>query len=364
MNTRLWLIAGVMLGAVTSGCSDAGKAAGETGRLPVAVETAPAALTDVQDSVEVVGSLAPKFSADIKSEFTAVVAEVYVTEWVAVRKDQPLARLDTREGEAEVEAVKASLLQAEVAETRAQREQERAIKLKDVGLITQQGLDDARSAREAAAATTAAVRAQLRSAETRLAKSMIRSPFDGVVAARWVNVGDRVESMGGSPMFRIVDSRVLDLTVSVPSTRIAALRVGQELQFTSDAAPGRTFTGTVAHINPSAEDSSRTIKVMVEVHNADGALKGGLFVKGRIVTGARAQVLSVPRAALLTWDLENKRAEVFTVDGGVARRRTITTGATLGDAVEVAGGLTAGETVITRGGFNVRDGDRVTVAGA
>jgi membrane fusion protein, multidrug efflux system len=364
MSMRLWLIAGVAVTAVTSGCSDSSKAAGDGSRPPVAVETAAAALTEVQESIEVVGTLAPKFSADIKSEFTAVVAEVYVTEWVAVKKDQPLARLDTREGEAEVEAVKASLLQAEVAETRAQRELERAIKLKEVGLITSQGLDDARTAREAAAATTAAVRAQLRAAETRLAKSMIRSPFDGVVAARWVNVGDRVESMGGSPMFRIVDNRVLDLTVSVPSARLAALRVGQPVEFTSDAAPGRSFTGTVAHINPSAEDASRTIKVMAAVANADGALKGGLFVKGRIGTGARAQVLTVPRAALLTWDIESRRAEVFTVDGGAARRRSLTTGAAIGEAVEVTGGLAAGEVVITRGGFNVRDGDRVTVAGA
>jgi RND family efflux transporter MFP subunit len=364
MSMRLWLIALVGAATVTSSCSKATKAESETGRPPVAVETATVALAEIQESVDVVGSLAPKFSADIKSEFTAVVAEVYVTEWVAVGRGQLLARLDTREGEAEVEAVGASLLQAEVAETRAQREQERSVKLKEVGLITQQGLDDARTAREAAAATTAAVRAQLRSAETRLAKSMIRSPFDGIVASRYVNVGDRVESMGGSPMFRIVDNRVLDLTVTVPSTRIAALRVGQELQFTSDAAPGRTFTGTVAHINPSAEDASRTIRVMAEVRNADGALKGGLFVKGRVLTGARSQVLTVPRAALLSWDLESKRAEVFTVDNGVARRRAITTGAAIGDAVEVAGGLAAGEAVITRGGFNVHDGDRVTVAGA
>jgi membrane fusion protein, multidrug efflux system len=364
MNQRAIVAVMALVAGVTASCSDTAKAKTEGGRPPVAVETAPVAPAEVQESIDVVGTLAPKFTADVKSEFTAVVAEVFVTEWVAVKKGQPLARLDTREAEAEVEAVKASLLQAEVADTRAQRELERAIKLKDVGLITQQGLDDARTAREAAAATTAAVRAQLRSAETRLAKSMIRSPFDGVVAARWANVGDRVESMGGSPMFRIVDNRVLDLTVSVPSARLAGLKVGQELHFTTDAAPGRSFTGTVAYINPSAEDASRAIKVMAEVANADGALKGGLFVKGKIVTGSRSQVLTVPRAALLSWDLESRHAEVFTVEGGVAHRRSITTGTAIGEAIEVASGLAAGDTVITRGGFNVRDGDRVSVVGA
>ena len=363
MNGKACVVVMALVAGVTASCSETAKAKTEAARPPVAVETAVAAARDVQQAIDVVGSLAPKFQADIKSEFTAVVAEVYVTEWVKVAKGQPLARLDSREDEAGLEAVKASLLQAEVAETRAQRELERAIKLKEVGLITQQGLDDARTAREAAAATTAAMRAQARVAETRLTKALIRAPFGGVVAARMVNVGDRVENMGGGPMFRIVDTSVLDLTVHVPSARLSELAIGRQLSFTTDAVPGRTFTGVVAHINPTAEDASRAIPVMVEVRNDDGALKGGLFVKGRIVTGSRAQVLTVPRAALLTWDLESRRAEVFTIDGDVARRRSITTGAVVGDVVEVAAGAAAGEAVIVRGGFNVRDGDRVVAAG-
>jgi len=364
MSPKPLLLATALLAGVTASCSDTAKAKTGAERPPVAVETAAATARDVEQAIEVVGALAPKFQADIKSELTAVVAEVYVTEWVRVTGGQPLARLDSREDEAALEAARAALLQAEVAETRAQRELERAVKLKEVGLITQQGLDDARTAREAAAATTAAVRAQARVAETRLTKAMIRAPFNGVVAARMVNVGDRVENMGGGPMFRIVDTRVLDLTVTVPSAQLAALKVGQQMSFTTDAVPGRTFTGTVAHINPSAEDASRAIPVMVEVRNDDDALKGGLFVKGRIVTGARLQVLAVPRAALLTWDLESARADVFVIDGDVARRRSLTTGVAFGDAVEVVSGLTSGEIVITRGGFNVRDGDRVVVTGA
>jgi RND family efflux transporter MFP subunit len=363
MSVRTWVVAMAVVAGATASCSDTAKAKTEAGRPPVAVETAAAAARDVQVAIEVVGSLAPKFQAEIKSELTAVVAEIYVTEWVRVAKGQPLARLDSREDEAVLEAAKASLLQAEVAETRSQRELERALKLKEVGLITAQGLDDARTAREAAAATTAAVRAQVRAAETRLAKTMIRAPFDGVVAARFASVGDRVENMGGGPMFRVVDTQVLDLTVNVPSARLGELAVGQELTFTSDAVPGRTFSGKVAHINPTAEDASRAVAVMAEVDNRDGTLKGGLFVKGRILTGTRAQVLAVPRAALLTWDIANRRAEVYTVDGDVARRRSIATGAALGESVEVASGLAAGDVVVTRGSFNLRDGDRIVVVG-
>ncbi len=225
--------------------------------------------------------LSPKFGADVKSEYTGIVTEVYVTEWVKVKKGDPLARLDTREidvllqkARAAVELAKANLLQAEVAEHRANREYERALKLKEEGLITQQSLDDARTEKEAAKARIEAARAQLKVAEedvqqaqTRLSKAMIRSPMEGVVSLRNVNVGDFVGEMGGKPMFRIVDNRILDLTVTVPSAEMAAVHVGQPLTFSTDALPGKVFTGKVMFINPAVNEADRSVKVVAEVDN-------------------------------------------------------------------------------------------------
>ncbi len=117
--------------------------------------------------------------------------------------------------------------------------------------------------------------AQTRTAQARLAKSTIVAPISGVVAFRGVNVGDRVENMGsGEPLFRIVDNRLLDLTVSVPSSRLSDVKVGQAIEFTTDALPGRTFTGKVMFINPAIDAASRSAKVVVEVPNQDGAAEG------------------------------------------------------------------------------------------
>src|SRR5436190_13032396 len=85
------------------------------GRAPVAVTVARAAVRDMTDAVDVVGSLAPKFFADVKSEVTGVVTAVYVTEWAAVRAGDPLARLDASETEAAIAALKAAAAQAAVA---------------------------------------------------------------------------------------------------------------------------------------------------------------------------------------------------------------------------------------------------------
>jgi membrane fusion protein (multidrug efflux system) len=350
---------------VTAGCSRRGESeANQVGGKPVvAVEVSPAARANLPQSIEVVGSLAPKFAADLKSEVTSVVEDVYVTEWVHVSKGQPLAKLDTRESELAVEAAKAALLQAQVAQDRADRELERTTNLKEFGLATQQNLDDARTAKDAAAATTAAAKAALKAAETRLAKAVIRAPMDGVVAFRGVSVGDRVENMGGNaPMFRIVDNRLLDLTVTVPATKSAGLHVGLSLEFTTAALPDRTFRGTVRFINPTVSEADRSVKVVAEVRNEDGTLRGGMFVKGQIKTGERTGVLQIPRAALLSWDLERNTGEIFVINGDVAERRTVRTGEVTGESVEVVQGIAPGEKVVTRGGFNLRPGDRVEIA--
>ena len=358
--TTLGLAAALAL----AGCSRNGE--GETTvvaaeKPPVAVDAVTATPGEMVDAIDVVGTLQPKFAADVKAEFTAVVDEVFVSEWVRVSKGTPLARLDTRDGETGVEAARAAVAQAEVGETRAERELERALKLKEVGLMTQQGLDDARSARDAAAATTAAARAQLGAAETYLTKAILRAPFDGIIAFRGVNPGDRVESMGGPVLFRIVDPRLLELVVTVPSVRLAALAVGEQLEFSSDAFPGRTFTGEVKFINPEVDPATRSVKVVALVPNRTEELRGGLFVTGRILAGTRSGVLMLPRAALASWDVDKQTAEVFVLDGERARQRSIQTGAVSGDTIEVRSGLSAGDRVVTRGGYNLKDGDRVKV---
>jgi len=354
--------------AAVAGCGSASESAASAapaaGKPPVAMGVATVAATDLQDSVEVVGSLEPKFSAEVKSEVSGIVNAVYVTEWVPVRRGARLARLDTTETEAGIKALEAMEAQARVNEARARREHERALQLKQYGLITPQNLDDAKTAVDAAEAGTAAARAQVQAAQARLAKSFITAPIDGVIALRAVNVGDRVENMGGGglPLFRIVDNRLLDLTVSVPSSRLAQVQVGQPLEFTTDALPGRTFTGKVMFINPTIDPASRSAKVVAEVRNTDGQLKGGAFVKGRILVANRSGVLQVPREALQNWNVEQATADVYVVRGDTADRRQVRIGGATATSVEILDGLQAGEQVVTRGSFALKPGDRIAPA--
>lgn len=372
------LVLFLLVAACSKGGDAAKKEAPEATRPPVAVETAVAATGELTTGIDVTGSLAPKFEVDVKSEVTGLVREVYIAEWVHVEKGQSLAKIDVREQEslvkrmeAALEAAKASHLQARVGDNRARRELERMKQLKDAGLATQQGLDDAGTEADAAASRVVAAQAQVRAAEedldqvrTRLAKALIIAPMAGLISERRVNVGDLVGETGSNQtLFHVVDNGTLNLTVTVPSGLMAGLKRGQPLEFTTDALPGRTFRGTVMFINPAVNEADRSVRVIAEVNNASGELKGGLFVKGRIVTGSRSRVILVPREALSGWDVVGKKARLFVAAGEMAKLREVRTGVVVEAGAEIVSGLEPGDTYVVRGAFNVRDGDRLLIAG-
>ncbi len=296
-----------------------------------------------------------------------------------------------------VDTAKAGLAEAKVAADGADREYERLRKLKEAGLVTQQAQDGALTQRDAARARAVTVQAQIaaaeaqaavaeaqasaaasqvtaaeaqaavvrediRAIETRLGKTVIRAPFDGTVAERLVNPGEVVGEMQ-KVIFVLVDNRLLDLTVSVPSGEMNRLRAGQTVEFSVDTFPGRTFTGRVSFINPSVSPADRSVRVTAEVANDPEVLKGGLYVTGRILTGTRSDVIRVPRSALFNWDVPAGRGDLYVVEGDVARRRTVEVGAVTGDQAEISKGLAAGELVVVRGGFNLKDGERVVAGG-
>lgn len=361
-----------------AGCSSEKNKGTEAGKPAVAVEVSPVASRELVEGVEVTGSLEPKFSADVKTQIPGLVKQVFVTEWVRVRKGQPLASIDVSEAEAlvkraeaSVESTRAGLAQAAVTLNRAEREEARMLKLKEAGLATQQSVDDARTETEAARARVEAARAQIRVAEeevrqsrVRQGKGLVTAPMDGVVALRDVNVGDLAsDAATGKPIFRIVDNRILNLTVTVPSSDAARITMGQPLEFSVDALPDKVFTGKVMYINPELSTGDRSLRVIAEVRNNGDLLKGGLFAKGRILTGKRAQVLQVPRSALTAWDTASRTGRLFVVSDGVARLKQVETGIISGDLVEIVKGVAAGEQLVVRGSFNLKDGDRVSLAG-
>jgi RND family efflux transporter MFP subunit len=264
---------------------------------------------------------------------------------------------------------RAQLLQAKVDLSRTKREWERACKLKEGGLVTGQDLDERKTAQESAEARTVLCQAQISQAESQVAearsflnKTVIRAPIQGIVHERKVDTGDWVDK--GTLLFSIVDNRILDFTANIAAADLHQIREGQAIIYTVDGLPDKNFNGRVKRINPMVSASDRTGRVQAEVDNRDGVLKGGAYARGRIIIEDKPQVLALPKTAFIGRDLGKNSGRIFVLqEGGVARTREVATGLEDQNMVEIRSGLEQGEKVVNRGGFNLRDGDRVSETG-
>lgn len=364
INKRKRVIEMAVIGCLISLCPvlsscDPDTVSVRVGKPPAAVEVVKASEGVVEDGLDVVGVLCPRKEVYIRAEIPAKVVEVYVSEWEPVTKGQPLAKLDSRELYEVSRSAEAAFVQAAAQRKRAQREYDRAVKLYRRDVIARQVLDNAKTDLETAIATEDAAKSEVALAKTRLGKMLINSPIDGIVSMHAVHVGD---SAGGDALFRVVNSDSFDLRMNIPSGRIHVVKVGQEVRFTTDAAPGKIYGGTVSYINPAVDEASRTVKVTAQIPNADRTLRTGLFVKGRIVSGTGYKMLMVPRAALTSWDMEQMKGELFVIEGGKAVRHAVDLREVEGGSVQIASGLEAGEAVVVRGAFLLHDGDPVITA--
>lgn len=317
-------------------------------------------MEDVEEKIEVVGNLSAKYETSVSSELPAVVEEVYVTEWVRVKKGTPLAKLDIKELEVQLQAQKASLEEAKASYERAKREYERMEKLYSAGLATKQNVEDARTFLLTQNAYLDARIAQVQLLETKIKKGLILSPIDGFVKERMVSKGDYV---GKDPLFKIVDLSILDLTLKVPSIYLKDIKIGSPVYFKTDSIPGQVFEGKISFINPAVDPSSDTIKVMAEVKNPENLLKAGLFVKGYIRKKEVYKAILLPKQVFLNFNLKENKGKIFLFNNGTAHLKEIEISGFMEDKIIVKEGLKEGERVIMDGVFLLRDGDRVAILG-
>lgn len=341
----------------------------------ISVETSAVKAQVVESYVDATGNLTAKYSAEVRSEVSGKIREVYVKDWVKVNKGELLARIDSDEiaasaarAKASAENAKAASLEAQTYLNRADRELIRMQNLKQSGLATQQQLDDASTDMAAARARVASAQAQTaaaqedyRQAAIRLGKAEITAPISGTIAVRNANVGDMAGGDNSAALFSIIDESIYDLNVSIPTVDIAGVGVGSRVEFTVDAFPEKVFEGKVAHVNPQVDTADRSIKVNIEVRNDENLLKSGFFVKAKIYTGEKRSVFLLPQSAILGNDSVARKAKVYVVQSGIARLKDVAVGHVYNGMVEITGGLKDGDNVVTRGGFTIKDGDVVSV---
>ena len=342
------------------------------GRGPMVVELAAARKASMNQEVRVVGNLIGEATVAVAPRTAGRLQDVFVRLGDRVTRGQRIAKIEdfeiveqVKQAEAAQEVAAATIRQREADLQLALTNVERSRNLFQRQLLPKQTLDDNEARYQAAVAQIDLAKAQSTQSKARLdelrinlANTVIVSPVNGFVARRAVDPGAFVSQQ--APVVDVVDISSVRLVVNVVERDLKELRSGAAAKVEVDAFPGEMFQGRIARVAPVLDPATRTAPIEIEIPNSDFRLKPGMYARVGITTATRKETLVVPVDAVA--DLGGRRG-VFQHLNGIAIFRTVEIGTEGEELIEVVGGLSEGDQVITTGARALRDGDRVQLAG-
>jgi RND family efflux transporter MFP subunit len=358
------------------------------GRTPVvevaAVRIVPAGRPAVLNAS---GYVTPRRRATIAAKITGRVNEVFAEEGMRVQEGQVLASLDDTDARARLLSAKAdrnataaALADLRVNLANAERDHHRWEQLWKDGAVSEQSVDQARTAVDSLRARIALAEEQVRAAEARtkvaeqdLENTIIRAPFTGLVVSKDAQRGEMVSpiSAGGgftrTGIATIVDMTSLEIEVDVNESSLARVTPEQPVQAVLDAYPDWKIPARVRTVIPTADRQKATVKVRVAFDHLDPRILPDMGVKVTFLgpeppaDQARTPRAVVPRAAIRE---EGGSQVVYVLRDGRVERRVVRLGQARGSEQEVTGGeLADGEQVVVTGLDGLKDGQRVQKKG-
>jgi HlyD family secretion protein len=282
----------------------------------VSYKTAKIERGTIVSTVAATGNLSAVTTVQVGTQVSGTIQKLYVDYNSRVKKGQPIAEIDPSLFNASVEqsqgnylSAEANLQKAKVTLTDAERTFNRNKKLLSDGIISQGDYDAAETALQSAKASLKAAegsvaqnRGSLMQSKANLRYSVIRSPVDGVVISRAIDVGQTVAASFSTPtLFTIAqDLTKMQIEVSVDEADISRIQLQQKASFTVDSYPEQTFRGKVIQIRsaPVITQNVVTYVVVVNVDNSDMKLKPGMTANVSVEVAKKDDVLKLPPAAL------------------------------------------------------------------
>lgn len=288
---------------------------------------------------EVVGTVKAKLHASIEAKVSGRIEKMLVVPGQTLIAGETLVQLDSRE-------IQARLDQAMALREQYGRDSERLRRLLTQNAVSRQEFETMESRYHVATASVT-------EAETMLAYTKIVAPFDGVVTRKLADVGDLATP--GRALLEIDDPKALRLEADVPEALIKRVQLGAKLGV-HGASEDDTTVGVVSEIAPVADPASRTFNVKLDLP-LGASLRAGQFARVTVPV-SETKALTVPISSVvqrgqmeLLFVIENKRVQI----------RLVKTGKHIGEEVEIVSGVSAGETVVTEGANQLREGQPVEV---
>ena len=323
-------------------------------------EVVTAAPVEIRQTLSLSGSLRAVDMATVKARVAADVRQVLVREGESVRAGQIVVVTDGTEYEARVAQARGNLDAARAQLEIATKTRDNNRVLVEKGFISRNAFDNAASQYAAAEANVAAARGAINIVQKSLNDTVIRTPISGLVAARYVQPGEKVSP--DNKLLDIVNLQKMELEAAVPTSDIAQIVIGQPVSLHIEGLP-ETFEGKVARINPSTQTGSRSVLVYVQVANPKNVLRVGMFAEAQLVLRAKQGVLALPQSAVRK---DSQGAFVYTITNGQLSKTAVTVGidGRSGEdyLTEIVSGLDFGAQVVRTDMGNLQTGTRVRVA--
>ena len=313
----------------------------------------------IEEGIAITGDLRPIESVEVRARIEGDLVGVYVREGARVQQGQVIARFEASEQESGLASAEADRVAAQSELATAEWNLEQSRELFKAGAISERDLKAAEQGVTSGKARVAAAQSRVRATGSLVRDTRVLAPTSGVIARRMVENGEHVAR--GAALFTLVRSDVLELAANVPARQANAVNVGQMVRFNAD---GRSFDGKVARVSPTVDPATRSVAVYVQIPNATGALKGGTFASGRVVSRVVSSALVVPTSAVRQ-NADGSKPYVYRIAGKVIDIAQVQLGIVddRGGTAEVLDGLAEGDRVIVGNVGALGRGMQVIVAG-
>jgi HlyD family secretion protein len=316
---------------------------------------------DVSQRVVAHGSVQPVEMVTVGSQVSGIVEAVLADFNTPVRRGQIVARLDASTYRAAVRSAEAELGAAEAGVELAQMQWERIQRLREQNLVPPSEVDQARSNMRQAEALLSVRRHAVERTRRELDRTVIRSPTDGIVISRDVDVGQTVAASLSAPvLFQVAtDLRLMHIHANVSEADIGAVRDGQAVRFRVDAHRDRQFEGEVIQVRnaPLVVDNVVHYETIIAVENAEGLLKPGMTAEVEIITAEAADAVRARNTALRARlpdelmptppeDFAGSNGRVYVLRDGRIEARAVRTGLSDGVHTELLDGAEPGDTLV------------------
>jgi multidrug efflux system membrane fusion protein len=302
-----------------------------------------------------IGSVTAVHQVTINPEVGGRVTKIFFEPGAAVKAGDPLVQLNDAPDRGDLANYEAQAHWAETTLQRSSQLAQRQFESREIVDQKQSQLDQAR--------------AQIIKTEALIDQKLIRAPFSGQLGTRQIEVGQYVTP--GAKIVTLTDLSMLFVNFTLPSHMRSEISVGQKVNVTADAFPGRTFSADITTIEPQVSADTRTMTVQATMRNPEGGLLPGMFVNAAVVLPPQSDVMVVPETAV-EYTLYGDSVYVIREDGKDANgnpllkavRTPVKTGLRVGGKVVILEGVERGDRVIAAGQVKVQNGARVAISGS